>query len=559
VTTISIARIMPSSKNKKLLQRVAAFGAAFLSFTAFGATSAIAEVVRNDNSQDLVRSGIPLYEWQNTSIKEPKCIVVAVHGAAQQGGVLDTLGRSLASLGYLVLAPDLRGAGRWSMMAPQPSKGTFSEFVESCNDLDRLLKLLRKEHPKSSLFCIGESAGSTVVLSAMVRDATRCKGIILCSAGSEPKLHAPGSMGPEFYKKLMHVTTPVDMSEFMGKYSSDDKRISDEMINDPLGRNKLSALELLGTFNFIQQGNVFATQIPRSLPTLLIQGQQDQIINANSSVKLLGKLASTDKNILMLPSSGHILIGTTYVKPEVEDAIIDWLAAHGGLKGGMVSHVMPPNAPDFHTFSRSRMPGNDAMRGGGYSPVNAQAQGQDALPPTPFSSMPSPVAPSFSSEPLTPFSSMPGAQMPRYRPAQPPALSSEQSTVSRNAPASRGEDSATAPSSAASGALSPISADSTQMKTTATATSAIDTIGSTLQPDRPETPPPSLSELLHSLGDKSGAQNDVQGTPSSDVPGGAASGAASAAGGSEPAQNQAVNKVDADKDSMPPLRESAKP
>jgi alpha-beta hydrolase superfamily lysophospholipase len=412
---------------------IAAALTSFFCFTVFGAAPVTAEVVRNDNSDDLKRSGIPLYEWQDTSVKDPKCIVVAIHGAAQEGGVLDTLGRSLASLGYLVLAPDLRGAGRWSQLAPADSKGTFSEFVQSCDDLSRLLKLLRKEHPKSSLFCIGESAGSTVVLSAMVKDATRCKGIILCSAGSEPKLHAPGSMGSEFYKKLMHVTTPVDMSEFMGRYSSDDKRISDEMIHDPLGRNKLSALELLGTFNFIQQGNVFATQIPKTLPVLLMQGQQDQIINANSSVKLLGKLASTDKNIFMLPASGHILIGTSYVKPVVEDTIIAWLAAHGGLKAGIISHAMPPSAPDFHSFSRSPIEtaGGAHSAGSLINPeewreeqayeraVHSKAKpfetGREAglgigatSPPTPFSSMQSSVSSGLTT-PQTAVESTPGS------------------------------------------------------------------------------------------------------------------------------------------------------
>jgi alpha-beta hydrolase superfamily lysophospholipase len=518
---------MKSFKSNKTLRRAAAFTAAFLSFTAFDTTRVSAEVVRNDNSEDLRRSGIPLYEWKDTAIKEPKCIVVAIHGAAQQGGVLDTLGRSLASLGYLVLAPDLRGAGRWNMMAPSTSNGTFSEFVQSCDDLERLLKLLRKEHPKSSFFCIGESAGSTVVLSAMVKDATRCKGIILCSAGSEPKLHAPGSMGPEFYKNLMHVTTPVDMSEFMGRYSSDDKRISDEMIHDPLGRNKLSALELLGTFNFIQQGNVFAAQIPRTLPALLIQGQQDQIINANSSVKLLGKLASTDKNLMMLPASGHILIGTTYVKPEVEDAIIGWLAAHGGLKAGMVSHAMPPSAPNLQSFSHMPIENDGALRGGGQNLVNPeewreqqaahaaeraahskaqpweQSQGQASLPPTPFSSMQSPLSPRLS------------------EPSQPSTLSRAPSTISPAAPVEE--------------------ASSSRSESAAMQTTTPDTKASSLPLEKPETPPPSLSDLLQALG---GSGSEVQSVKSNSEP---------------PAENKAPDKATPGKEEMPSLRENIQP
>ena len=313
-------------------------------------STAIAEVERSDNSADISHCGVPLYEWRDSNVKEPKCIVVAIHGAAQQGGVLDALARSLASIGYLVVAPDLRGAGRWNTMTAQKPASAFSDFDRSCDDLFNILQMLRKEHPKSRIFCIGESAGSTVVLSAVARDASKVKGIILCSAGSEPKLHAPGSMGPDFYRQLAHVTTPVDMSKFMTKYSSDDSRVSYEMVHDPLGRNKLSALELLGTFNFIQQGNTFARQIPRSLPALLVQGKEDQIINPNSSVRLLSNINSSDKNILMLPGCGHILIGTSFVKPIVEESIEAWLAKHGGINA-TVSKAMPHAAPDFQRES----------------------------------------------------------------------------------------------------------------------------------------------------------------------------------------------------------------
>jgi hypothetical protein len=163
-------------------------------------------------------------------------------------------------------------------------------------------------------------------------------------------MHNPGTMGPEFYKQLMHVTTPVDMTNFIGHYSSDDVRVREEMVHDPLGRNKLSALELLGTFNFIQQGSVLAHQVPRSLPTLMIQGKEDQIINANSSVKLFSNLPCTDKNMLMIPDCGHILIGTSFVKPVVEEAIVNWLAMHGGIQV-KVSRTMPPSAPPIHRVS----------------------------------------------------------------------------------------------------------------------------------------------------------------------------------------------------------------
>lgn len=358
-----------------LLTGLAVFGTVF--------NTAYAEVSRSDNSVDISKCGVPLYEWQDSSVKEPKSIVVVIHGAAQQGAAVEALARSLASIGYLVVAPDLRGSGRWNTMTTQKPTSAFSDFDRSCDDLFNILKMLRNEHPKSRIFCIGESAGSTVVLSAVARDASKVKGIILCSAGSEPKLHAPGSMGPDFYRQLMHVTTPVDMSKFMTRYSSDDSRVAYEMVHDPLGRNKLSALELLGTFNFIQQGDTFARQIPRSLPALLIQGKEDQIINPNSSVRLLSSINSTDKNILMLPGCGHILIGTSFIKPIVEESIESWLARHGGINVS-VSKAMPQAAQDFQRDSASSLTPSGNRPFSGYAnpaDYSEPAQPANAAPP----------------------------------------------------------------------------------------------------------------------------------------------------------------------------------
>jgi alpha-beta hydrolase superfamily lysophospholipase len=360
-------RVSRSVGSSSLVRRIRLLAASLLALAAGTiSNTAIAEVMRSDNSADISHCGVPLYEWKDSTVKDPKCIVVAIHGAAQQGGVLDALARSLASIGYLVVAPDLRGAGRWNTLTTQKPTSAFSDFDRSCDDLFNILKMLRKEHPKSKIFCIGESAGSTVVLSAVARDSSKVKGIILCSAGSEPKLHAPGSMGPDFYRQLAHVTTPVDMTKFMTKYSSDDSRVAYEMVHDPLGRNKLSALELLGTFNFIQQGNTFARQIPRSLPALLIQGKEDQIINPNSSVKLLSNINSLDKNILMLPGCGHILIGTSFVKPIVEESIETWLAKHGGINAS-VSKAMPQAAPDFQRESAAEPSAQSSRPFSGYA------------------------------------------------------------------------------------------------------------------------------------------------------------------------------------------------
>ncbi len=293
-----------------------------------------AEIERSDHSADLTRTGIPLYEWQDASISKPRAIVVAIHGAAQQAGALDALSRRLAALGYLVIAPDMRGNGRWrdsSEAKEEKSGGAYGDYLRTCSDLDVILSVLRREHPGKPIFCIGESAGAVVVLNAVAHNSHHLKGIVLCSTGCLPKLHNPANMEPGFLTKLLKVNQPVDMSNFIGRYASDDKRVTAEMVNDPLGRNSLSALDLLGTFNFISQAPRIARQLPKSIPVLVLQGEEDQIVDPLSANVVFSNLRTADKNFILLPGSGHVLIGTSYLKAEVYNAIASWLAAHGGL------------------------------------------------------------------------------------------------------------------------------------------------------------------------------------------------------------------------------------
>ena len=296
-----------------------------------------ARIVRDDHSQEMIDLGIPLYEWKNSEISNPESIVVVIHGAAQQAGSVDVFARRLAAFGYLVVAPDLRGDGRWKTMpvaagTQANSGGAFGDFVKSCQDLNSLLTLLRSKYPHTSLYCVGESAGATVVLSAVSQDDKNVKGIILLAAGCQPHLHSPGSMGSGFIGKLLNVTQPVDMSNYITKYSSDDKRVGQEMISDPLSKNSLSALELLGTLNFITKAPQFAASMPKAVPALVMQGQLDQIVEPSSAQKVFSILKTTDKKFIMLPESGHILIGTSYLKPTVFYPILQWLEAHGGTK-----------------------------------------------------------------------------------------------------------------------------------------------------------------------------------------------------------------------------------
>ncbi|PZM80295.1 MAG: hypothetical protein DKT66_13580 [Candidatus Melainabacteria bacterium] len=286
---------------------------------------AFAEVVKDDRSKVSQAAGVPIYEWKDDSVNQLKGIVVAVHGFAQDAGAMTSIGQTFAKQGYLVVAPDLRGHGRW-----EETDASMEENLQSsCDDLAKILSLLHKKYKKTSIYCLGESTGSGVVMSAVAKQSDGVRGIILCAAGSQPSFHNPAVMGSKFIKGMATFVTQVDIRPYLQHYLSDDDRVAQEMINDPLAKKTQSASQLLGTMSFIKEMPVRAAKLPSSIPVLVIQGTADQIVLPASAEPVFQAVRARDKKFVPVNGSGHILVGTSFIKPLVLRTIENWLAEHG--------------------------------------------------------------------------------------------------------------------------------------------------------------------------------------------------------------------------------------
>lgn len=283
-----------------------------------------ATVQRNDNSEISRSIGVPIYEWKDDQVEKPRKILVAVHGFAQQGGALSFIAQKYAQQGYLVIAPDLRGHGRWR----ETDASMEENLQKSCDDLAKILAQLHKRYKKADIYCIGESTGSGVLMNAIEKEDRGIRAVVLCAAGSQPAFHNPAVMGASFIKGMASMVSQVDIKSYLQHYLSDDPRVAQEMIDDPLAKKSQSALQLLGTMSFIRDMPGRASRMPSSIPVLVMQGSEDQIVNAESAQAVFDSLKTDDKKFVVVPGSGHILVGTAYIKPSVAKTIDTWLAKH---------------------------------------------------------------------------------------------------------------------------------------------------------------------------------------------------------------------------------------
>lgn len=123
--------------------------------------------------------GVPAYTWQAKGA-ELRGVVVTMHGLMMHGKTFDTAACQLARRGLMVVAPDLRGFGRWHFN-PELGEETRVDYRRSVHDLNDLFDSLFKNFSGLPLFCVGESLGAHLARKLVVMHPEMISGLILSS------------------------------------------------------------------------------------------------------------------------------------------------------------------------------------------------------------------------------------------------------------------------------------------------------------------------------------------------------------------------------------------
>jgi alpha-beta hydrolase superfamily lysophospholipase len=244
----------------------------------------------------------------------------------QQGGCFSHLAQQLNAEGYTAVAMDLRGHGKWFHSVDDGEKRRVS-YPKSAQDLLALAAELRSSYPGLPIFGVGESVGAGVMTLAAGQKANAFDGIVLVSAGTRPHTYNPIMVTRDFVVGIVDLDKQLDIRKYITHYSSEDPRITKEMITDQLSRTTLTGKEILQTAAFIRKTPRSATKLPEQLPVLILQGQIDKIVATSSVKSILRHIHSANKKLVIIPHCGHILLGTAYLKQPVVKQLTDWLQA----------------------------------------------------------------------------------------------------------------------------------------------------------------------------------------------------------------------------------------
>jgi alpha-beta hydrolase superfamily lysophospholipase len=264
----------------------------------------------------------PCYKWQDKSV-EPKGAVLLIHGFPAHGKVYDHLASKLAAEGYVVYAPDLRGLGRAYSTGLAP-KLDYTGATDG--DLAILADRIRKENKGLPLMVGGESMGGAFSIRLAALHPEFVDGLILSGAAIKNVPHYIG-LFPQSFRNLVGPRHPqVDFSNQIRKYFSDDPRITNDLLRDPLVRKRFDVSELTQCRAVSRDTVGLVSSVRPNIPVLLLQSVDDMQTSARRSMRVYDhELRSTDFTPVILPPRGHILIESPYVQKDVEDTVVNWL------------------------------------------------------------------------------------------------------------------------------------------------------------------------------------------------------------------------------------------
>ncbi len=250
---------------------------------------------------------------------EPRGLVIIAHGFGEHGGAYERVARALgAAVGVDVLAADFRGHG----LSPG-RRGVVRAFDELTGDLQSVVDWSARERLPGPHFLLGHSNGGQVALRLMLRQPASIAALILSNPALRVAMPIPPAklkIGRLLLKYAPWITLKGDLRPGL---LTRDPAIQEEHRSDPLRHGRMSAPLFFGMVDGGEMAIARAGEI--RVPTLLLVGGQDPIIDPASAREFFDRVGSEDKTMHLYPKMLHEPMSEVG-REQVFDDLMRWLS-----------------------------------------------------------------------------------------------------------------------------------------------------------------------------------------------------------------------------------------
>ena len=259
--------------------------------------------------------GHPLAVWARRPAS-PRAAVLLVHGRTwssrpdfdlQVPGLQRSVLSSLAANGVAAYAVDLRGYGE----TPRDATG-WATPRKSAADVANVLTWIARRHPglpRPAL--VGWSRGAAIAMLVAQTEPTRLSSLVLFGFAFDPSAtfgDVPMPDAPAMEKNSAAAAASDFISPKVTPRAVVQAFVTQALRSDPV----LADLKNDGEFSALNPARI-------SMPTLVIFGERDPGVAARDAQRLVAALATSDKEIVVLPGADHVA--------QLEDTHDAWIAA----------------------------------------------------------------------------------------------------------------------------------------------------------------------------------------------------------------------------------------
>jgi len=293
---------------------------------------------------------ISAYKWLPADKSNIKAVMQIAHGMAEHASRYEDFAKVLIESSYGVYANDHRGHGKTAgsldnigYFAPHNGWGLV------VGDMYKLNSIITKNHPGLPIYLLGQSMGSFLVRSYIMRYRDKLSGVVLIGTSGDPgplKYLAILIAKLEMKIKGKKAKSPLLDNLSFGGYNrifapnrtkfdwlSRDTSAVDKYVDDPFCGDIFSAgffydlltgVKDIGNFSNIEN-------ISKDLPILFLSGEDDPLGNKTRGVlqvyDLFKKAGIKDVHYKFYPGARHEILNEVN-KEEVCQDIIEWLDSH---------------------------------------------------------------------------------------------------------------------------------------------------------------------------------------------------------------------------------------
>lgn len=255
------------------------------------------------------------------SHSRPRALLVIVHGLGEHSHRYRHVMEAMVSRQTGTAAYDLRGHGR-----SEGKRGHILSFRQYLQDLRQFLQLCRALHPEPCRFFLtGHSLGGLIALRYCMERSEYLSGVAVSGPALAVKLDVPA------YKKFLArgfsflFPSLSFQNEVHPHLLSRDPGIAEQYLSDPLVHHQASSrfyTETLKAMAEVRKGIAGLR-----LPVLFLQGEQDRIVDPETTLRVFQSIDLEDKTLKTYPGSLHEIFNDLDKERVFED-LLYWIQRH---------------------------------------------------------------------------------------------------------------------------------------------------------------------------------------------------------------------------------------